>query len=336
MIVDAHTHILTNTVDPAYRQKWNREGSLAVIRSRGDLPATRMPSEDEWKEAETRLGVDFAGVTTPQDTLNGHPGFDKVVVLAESPRFLDGQWFGTVDPSGITGVTGDVNPERCNEYTSAFVQSSPENFIGFASVNPLFRGVKAAVAELGRAVEEYGLKGVKLYPMYQHWNPDDPEVAFPIYSAARDLGIPVMIHQAGSTTIDGDLRCAEPWKLDAIGREFRDLKVIVAHCGFPRIDETLHLLSKHANFYGELSYYIATVTPSEFRTLLHHARRQFVPIEKLIFGTDSPGFLYDAAELRKTVENVNDGAVNENDRISDETIGAIMGNTFMSILPDAA
>jgi predicted TIM-barrel fold metal-dependent hydrolase len=247
---------------------------------------------------------------------------------------MDGQWFGTVDPSGITGVTGDVSPERCNEYTAAYAGKFPKTFVGFASVNPLFRGVKAAVEELGRAVEDYGLRGVKLYPMYQHWDPDDPLIAFPIYSAACDLGIPVMIHQAGSTTIDGDLRCADPWKLDAIGREFRDLTVIVAHCGFPRIDETLHLLSKHPNFYGELSYWIATVTSTEFRSLLNHARRQFVPVEKLIFGTDSPGFLYDAQKLRKVVENVNVGAIEEDERISKSVIDAIMGKTFMSLLSD--
>jgi hypothetical protein len=38
--------------------------------------------------------------------------------------------------------------------------------------------------------------------MYQHWSPADRDLAFPVYQAAGELGIPVMIHQAGSTRID--------------------------------------------------------------------------------------------------------------------------------------
>lgn len=331
-VVDAHTHVLTNSVDPAFRTKWGREGSLAVIRSKGYLPSVREPSEQEWREVGSQLGIDFEHVTTPQETVAAHDGFDKVVVLAESPRFLDGQWFGTVDPEGITGVEGPVTPERCNEYVAGYVAAEPERLIGFASVNPTFRGVKAAVKELGIAVEQYGLRGVKLYPMYQHWSPDDPELAFPLYAAARDLGIPVMIHQAGSTTIDGDLRYASPWLLDPIGREFRDLKVIIAHSGFPRMDEALHLLSKHANFYGELSYYIATVRPEEFLAFLHHAQQSFAPVEKLIFGTDWPGFLYDPHTLRQCVEQAGEKSQSGLPPISPAVISAILGDTFMSLI----
>ena len=142
------------------------------------------------------------------------------------------------------------------------MRSDPDHFIGFASVNPAYRGVGAAVEELRRAVTELGLSGVKLYPMYQHWAANDPDLAFPIYQAAQELGIPVMIHQAGSTRIDAKLELGRPAMLDDIGREFRDLRVIIAHCGLPWVDEALFLLTKHPNFYTELSYLIATPHPA--------------------------------------------------------------------------
>jgi predicted TIM-barrel fold metal-dependent hydrolase len=68
------------------------------------------------------------------------------------------------------------------------------------------------------------------------------------------------------------------------------------------------MLTKHPNFFAELSYYIATVTPEELFRFLVHAGQSFVPLEKLFFGTDYPGFLYDPVELRAKLLSVNDHA----------------------------
>ena len=206
-----------------------------------------------------------------------HPGFDKVVVLGISPQWLDGRLIGTVDTTGTLGVAGPMHPDLCNDYIAAVVRADPDRFIGFASVNPLYRGTGEAVAELERAVVELGLSGVKLYPMYQHWAANDPEVAFPIYAKAQELGIPVMIHQAGSTRIDAKLELGRPALLDDVGREFRDLRVIVAHCGWPWVDEALFLLTKHPNFYAELSYLIASLTRRDLFLLLTDASRCSFP-----------------------------------------------------------
>ena len=105
-----------------------------------------------------------------------------------------------------------------------------------------------------------------------------------------------MIHQAGSTRIDAKLELGRPALLDDIGRVFRDLRVIVAHCGLPWVDEALFLLTKHPNFYAELSYLIAKLTRRDLFLLLSRCEPMFVPLEKLFFGTDYPGFLYDPVE----------------------------------------
>ena len=72
--------------------------------------------------------------------------------------------------------------------------------------------------------------------------------------------------------------------------------MIVAHCGLPWVDEALFLLTKHPNFYAELSYLIASVTRRDLFLLLSRCEPMFVPLEKLFFGTDYPGFLYDPVE----------------------------------------
>ena len=179
MIVDAHSHILSLAEDPEFTLEYGREGSLCIYRSMGLLPSHRMPTEDEWEASGyTRKGWPVIG---PSESLRDHPGFDKVVVLAISPQLLDGRLIGTVDTTGELGLGDPMHPDRCNDYVAAVVRSDPERFIGFASVNPAYRGVGAAVEELRRAVTELGLAGVKLYPMYQHWAANDPDLAFPIY-----------------------------------------------------------------------------------------------------------------------------------------------------------
>lgn len=331
MIIDAHSHILSLAHDPEFTLEYGREGSLCIYRSMGRLPSHRMPTDDEWEESGyTRKGWPVIG---PDESMRDHPGFDRIVVLAISPQWLDGRLIGTVDTTGALGLGDPMHPERCNDYVAAVVRSDPEHFIGFASVNPAYEGPRAAVAELERAARELGLAGVKLYPMYQHWAANDRDLAFPIYRAAQDLGIPVMIHQAGSTRIDAELELGRPAILDDVGREFRDLKVIIAHCGLPWVDEAMFLLTKHPNFYAELSYLIATLSRRDLFLLLSRCEPMFVPLEKLFFGTDYPGFLYDPVNLLEKLRTVNEEALLVHlPEIPQEKLDGIMGDNVARML----
>jgi predicted TIM-barrel fold metal-dependent hydrolase len=297
----------------------------------GLLPSHRMPTEDEWEASGyTSKGWPVIG---PAESVRDHPGFDRIVVLAISPQILEGRLIGTVDATGLLDLEGPKHPDRCNDTIAAVVRADPDRFIGFASVNPAYRGVDAAVDELERAVTELGLTGLKLYPMYQHWAANDPELAFPIYAKAQELGIPVMIHQAGSTRIDAKLELGRPAMLDDIGREFRDLRIIIAHCGLPWVDEALFLLTKHPNFYAELSYLIATLTRRDLFLLLSRCEPMFVPLAKIFFGTDYPGFLYDPVALAQKLMSVNDEAdALRMEPIAQEKLDGIMGDNVARVL----
>ena len=295
------------------------------------MPSHRLPTEDEWEASGYgRKGFPVIG---PDESIRDHPGFDKIVILAVSPQFLEGELIGTVDSYGITDVPGPSTPEKCNDYIAAIVRQRPEVFIGYASVNPNYRGPAAAVRELERAVTDLGLQGLKLYPMYQDWSPADPVLAFPVFEKAEELGIPVMVHQAGSTRIDARMEYARPALLDAAGRQFRSLRLTIAHVGLPWVDEALFMLTKHPNFFAELSYYIASVTAEELFRFLVHAEQSFVPLEKLFFGTDYPGFLYDPVALRGKLLSVNDHAERVGaDPIPTAKLDGILGDNYARML----
>jgi len=331
MQIDAHTHILSLAEDPEFTTEYGREGSLCIYRSQGKVPAHRMPTEEEWEASGfSRAGFPVIGVP---ETVRDHPGFDKIVILAISPQFLDGELIGTVDSYGITDVPGPPSPEKCNDYIAALQRQDPERIVGYASVNPNYRGPRVAVRELERAVNELGLQGLKLYPMYQDWSPADPVLAFPVFAKAEELGIPVMVHQAGSTRIDARMEYARPALLDAAGRHFRDLRLTIAHVGLPWVEEALFMLTKHPNFFTELSYYIATATGEELYRFLVHASQFFVPLEKLFFGTDYPGFLYEPVALRDKLMSVNSHASRLGlDPIPQVKLDGIMGDNYARMM----
>jgi predicted TIM-barrel fold metal-dependent hydrolase len=312
VLIDAHTHILSLAEDAEFTTEYGREGSLCIYRSLGQLPAHRMPTEEEWEASGySRRGFPVIG---PAESIRDHPGFDKIVILAVSPQFLEGELIGTVDSYGITGVPGPSTPEKCNDYIAAIVAGAPDVFIGYASVNPAYRGPKAAVRELERAVTSLGLQGLKLYPMYQDWSPADPVLAFPAFSNTGK-------------------EYARPALLDAAGRHFRHLRLTIAHCGLPWVDEALFMLTKHPNFFAELSYYIATVTAEELFRFLVHAQQSFVPLEKLFFGTDYPGFLYDPVALRAKLLSVNEHAARVGaDPIPPAKLDGILGDNYARML----
>jgi predicted TIM-barrel fold metal-dependent hydrolase len=119
-----------------------------------------------------------------------------------------------------------------------------------------------------------------------------------------------------------------------VGREFRDLRVIIAHCGLPWVDEALYLLTKHPNFYADLSYLVATLTRRDLFLMLSRCEPAFVPLEKLFFGSDYPGFLYDPVKLRDKVATVNDEAVAVAlPAIPEAKIAGILGDNFAAAVP---
>src|SRR5262245_6242054 len=81
--------------------------------------------------------------------------------------------------------------EQANDDTAAFVRAHPDKFIGFLTVHPHDPEV---LDEIDRATGDLGLRGIKLGPNYQNFDPLGPE-AFRVFKRAEELGLPVLLHQ---------------------------------------------------------------------------------------------------------------------------------------------
>ena len=184
------------------------------------------------KTANPKLYENFDHFMTPKNVLRfmEEEGVDLAVILAE-----------------ITPIaTGLVS----NEFIVEFCQGS-DKLIPFASINPHMDPDPPKT--LTKLVRNFGMKGLKLQPPYQHFYPNDATL-YPLYEKAEELGIPVVFHTGSSVFRNVKLKFGDPLYLDEIAVDFPSLKIVQAHGGRGFWYEKAFFLAKHhRNVYLEIS-----------------------------------------------------------------------------------
>ena len=189
----------------------------------------------------------------------------------------------SINSETSTGEKGDSN-----DYISEIVTSYPGRFIGFAAIDP-WQG-KASVEELERAVKDLSLRGLKLHPVQQAFHPND-EKFYPLYEKAMELNIPVLFHSgmaaSGSGMAGGgwmNLKYSAPIPgMDDVAADFPHLTVIMAHPGWPWIEEQIAVALHKPNVYLDLSGWLPRYIPKQ---LLDEANTRLQ--DKVLFGSDYP------------------------------------------------
>lgn len=217
---------------------------------------------DESKNQEFR-GLPIVGLyTSPDEHYKDTLKADKVIVL------------GFYAPFSSTVVP--------NDYVAEYVKRDPNRLIGFMSVDP---NDLNSVYELERCKNDLGLKGIKLGPMYQDFNPLDREKAYPIYQKAQDLKLPILFHMGTTYLRTAKLKYTQPILIEEIALDFPELKIVIAHLGHPWEGDTIVLIRKQPNVYADISalYY----RPWQLYNSLRLAK-EYEVFDKLLFGTDYP------------------------------------------------
>jgi uncharacterized protein len=183
-----------------------------------------------------------------------------------------------------------------NEIIADYVKQHPKKMQGWASVDPT---QPDCIDQLVYCVEELGLKGLKLGPVYQHFDPQD-RAHWPLFAKAQEYGLPIMWHQGTTFPSKAKLKWGLPLQLEDIAMDFPDLKMIIAHLGHPWEEDTVVLVRKCPNVYTDISavhyrpwrYWQAMVTAMEYG-ITH----------KILLASDFPS---------GTISNVIDGLRNVN------------------------
>ena len=251
---------------------------------------------------DTQLGSPFAKFAEQHSTTVSYlavldeAGVDYGVVLAEL--------------APITSAIGS------NETVARLCQGSPR-LIPFASINPFLTAYPAR--ELERLVTEDGFRGLKLYPTYQYFYPNDA-MLYPLYAKAQELGVPVKWHTGSSVFPASRLKYGDPIFLDDVAVDFPELIGIITHSGRPFwYDRALALARLREHLYME----IAGLPPQRLLTYFPDLERV---ADKVLFGSDWPS----VPTIRKNIETIRGLP------LSDKAKAQILGGNAARLLKLAA
>jgi predicted TIM-barrel fold metal-dependent hydrolase len=186
-----------------------------------------------------------------------------------------------------------------NEQVAALVDQT-SRLIGFASVDP---NQADSPKQLERAINTLGLRGLKLDPSLQCFDPSSTEKAYPLYEACSSLDIPVMLHCGMSWTPSGLARFAQPALLEEAIQKFPSVNFILAHFGWPWVLEATMLAVKYPNVYLDTAI-LYSGTPKD---ALKHVLAEQVGldvVERSLFNKILFGSNYPRIDMRRFVRGV--------------------------------
>ncbi|ACP44637.1 amidohydrolase 2 [Sulfolobus islandicus Y.G.57.14] len=158
-----------------------------------------------------------------------------------------------------------------------------DRIVKFISVDPLKPN---AIEELKKAIKEFEPIGVKLHPQLQGFNPLD-ERALKLYEIIDSHGLVVVFH-TGTSGIGAGVKSSirldygRPIYFDEIAVRYHNMKIVLAHFGWPWTEETIAIALHKPNIYLDLSGWAPRYIP---QTIWNNAKRLS---DKLLFGSDFP------------------------------------------------
>jgi predicted TIM-barrel fold metal-dependent hydrolase len=184
--------------------------------------------------------------------------------------------------------------------------------IPFCTFNPFLHPNMAHSFEelvIGR-----GFKGLKLYPTYNYFYPNDASL-YPLYAIAEKLSLPILFHTGSSIFQNSRIKYGNPILYDDIAVDFPNLKIVMAHGGRgPWYDEALTMVRLHQNVYID----VAGLPPQKL--LEYYADLERFS-HKFVFGTDWPN-----VDVKENINKISKLA------ISQDAIHKILGGNAKLLL----
>lgn len=175
-----------------------------------------------------------------------------------------------------------LQAEIPNQFIADYCREHPAKMVGFAGIDPV--NLRVALDDISEARHTLGLRGVTVSPAAQDFHPQATS-AMQLYAEACKLRMPVLFHQGTHFTVASKMEYARPVLLDEVARELPELRIIIAHMGYPWVEECVVLLGKHPHVYADISA-LLTRPWQAYNALL--SAHQYGVLDKLLFGSDFP------------------------------------------------
>ena len=189
-------------------------------------------------------------------------------------------------------VVGRDTPgvKHSNDEIHELVRGHKE-LVGIGSVDPHRVGVKAAVLEIERAVNELGLKAINVEPGFgSPPRPADDPMLFSVYEACEALGVPVSI-MSGPTAPSLDM--VRPSAVGHVAKAFPNLAIVCYHGFYPFVNEIIGVALRWENVHIVPDMYIFSPGGNLYVEAANGAMGQ-----QIMFGSSYP--------FRPMAQSIND------------------------------
>jgi uncharacterized protein len=167
---------------------------------------------------------------------------------------------------------GAPDAARVHDDIAALRETSGGRVVGLASLNP-HRDANEYFTEIKRCVTELGFVGVKLHTIGHALDPGSQD-ATTVFTTARELGIPVMVHTGPG------LPFADPALLLPRALAFPEVQIVFAHAGHGIVTGNAIAVAEVCdNVILETSW----CRPGDIGVMI-----QRLGPDRVMFGTDSP------------------------------------------------
>ena len=228
---------------------------------------------------------------------------DRLSNASHTRPFTDGTTGGLSASARKAGVSLSViqpvatAPQQVVKVNDASIRINERTETGLKSFGCMHPDFEGWHDELDR-LRDHGIIGIKLHPVYQGTDFDDPRY-LRILDHAAGIGLAVLIHAGLDVGFPGAVHASPQMILHAL-REVGPMKLILAHMGGWRCwDEVLQLLPDSGAFI-DTSFSLGRMTPNgdgyyrQEEELLLLDEQRFIALvrafgaDHVLFGSDSP------------------------------------------------
>ena len=168
-----------------------------------------------------------------------------------------------------------------NDEIASMASKFGDRLVPFAGVDP--NAGAAALRELKRAVKKLGMRGMKVHGSANSVYLNDGKKMFPLYEYCQEQGIPVLCHTGTTGLGDTEIRYSKTELVDEVCQKFPDLRVIMAHFGWPWPEVAVAVALRNPNVFIDVSGWKPKYTPQSVLPYLNGILQ-----DRFLFGTDYP------------------------------------------------
>jgi predicted TIM-barrel fold metal-dependent hydrolase len=228
---------------------------------------------------------------------------------------------------GLRTGEGAVPIVEQNRRVADIARANPGRVIPLFTIDPRRDG---ALDALRQAVEEWGMKGLKLHCSAGFFPHD--EVCHPLYAYCQERGLPVLLH-TGNQPPPMKARYTMPEHVDDVAADYGDLTIVCAHLAFAWHPQLLSLAAVKPNIHMDFSGWQRSFHrhPEELLGILRRIVDE-IGAHRVLWGSDGPylNVLMPVAEWRSSFE----GAAREHG-FTEAELGQLMGGAAAAVYGDA-